>query len=456
MVVPLVSQNSVLGVLLIADSTGPTPFTADEISLAEEMASSIVRLMENINSLEKLRIRTKAQKALIETAANLQQEIESSEMYRIVSDKISELIPCNELAFYVFDWPRRVVNPAYATGPYSGEVMEDRGFPVDIGIVGHVARTKRAEIVVDTEDDPRGDYIPGTPATHSRMLAVPLIGRKEVLGVIELVKYPPENFTNEDLEVATLFANHAAVALENGRLLREVSDTKDQLELHMDLLMHDIANYTTPVWAYVDTLKDREDLGTDIVNAVSKTHEQMDNIMLLVDMVRTMARLRENEPVRLVRADLGEVLKHAVDEAGKRSQGKKVEISIGPVDEPVSVMADDLLPLIFVNLFTTAIRSSHRSEVRLSVEVGSRKEGRRDMWWIRVSQPDRSIPDHLKSEVLRMTKSSRSELTGGLGIGLATAKGIVDRYSGYMWVSDIDKRDPGKGCVYNITLPKMQ
>jgi signal transduction histidine kinase len=71
-----------------------------------------------------------------------------------------------------------------------------------------------------------------------------------------------------------------------------------------------------------------------------------------------------------------------------------------------------------------------------------------------VAQPTRAIPPNLKGDVLRMVKISKSELTGGFGIGMAAAKGIIDRYSGSMWVGDIVPGDYTKGCVFNMLLPK--
>ncbi len=453
---PLVRGETVMGVLFIGDTSGPTPFTPDEVSIAEDFGANIVRIMENVELFEKLSIRSRAQSALIETAASLQKEIESSEIYRIISEKMAELIPCNELAFYMFDWSRKVGNPVYATGPYAAEVMGDLDFPPEEGYVGHVARTKRAEIILDTEADNRGSYIPGTPATHSRMLAVPILGRKDVLGVIELLKYPPDTFSNEDLEVATMFANHAAVAIENAKLLSEVSSTRDQMQLHMDLLTHDIANYTTPVMAYVEGLRHREGLPPDVAQAVDRTYSQVDNIMFLVDTVRTLARLRENSFHTLGRMDLRQVLASAVSEARSRSPGRSLEVAVELPQGPALVTADPMLKDAFMNLFATAARSAKRQETRLSVTAECRKEAGRNMWWVKVADPERSIPDPLKVEVLMMTKKSRSELAGGFGIGLAAAKSIVDRYGGKMWVSDVVPKDPSKGCVFNMLLPKAE
>jgi GAF domain-containing protein len=453
--IPMLGSQKTLGVFFIADNSRLTPLTSEEAAMAEDLANHIVRVVENAELFDLLSIRSRAQKALIETAANLQKEIESEEIFRIVASKMSELIPNNELAFYMFDWEKRVGNPVYATGPYAGETMEDRNFPVEVGIVGHVARTKKAEIIVDTEADPRGNHIPGTPATHSRMLAVPIIGRKDVLGVIELLKYPPDVFSKDDLDVATLFANHAAVAIENARLLKEVVGAKEQNELHMDLLTHDIANYTTPVMAYLDALGGRKDLDPSVAQIMERTTQQIESIMRLVNMVRTMAKLRNGTPLLLRHMDLRKSVEQSVSQVSRELQGKKVEFEVRFPKESILVQADEMLPEIFTNLFLTAVRSDRRDSVTLVLSAESRREGRRDMWWVKVAQPERSIPDHLKTEVLRMAKASKSELAGGFGIGLATAKGIVERYLGQMWVSDMVKGDPAKGCVYNITLPKV-
>jgi len=220
--------------------------------VVEGLAAQIAWVLESSRMSQQMQMRSRAQKVLIETAAAVQQEVESEEIYRIIASRVAELVSCDELALYVFDWAKRLCNPVFATGHYASEIMADKDFSADTGIVGYIGRSKKPEIILDTEADPRAEYIPGTPQTHTRMLAVPIVGKKETIGVIELMRYPPGSFSQEDLETAIMFANHAAVALENAKLLKEITDERDQVEMHMDLLTHDIANYATPITAYFE------------------------------------------------------------------------------------------------------------------------------------------------------------------------------------------------------------
>jgi GAF domain-containing protein len=454
--VPISRSGSRYGMIVFGDSSRPDLFTPDEVGMAEELAKQMVRVQDNYDSFRKLSLRTRAQKALIETAAMLQQDIESEEIYRIVATRLTELVPSQEVAFYVYDWGRRIGNPAYASGPYAAEIMADREFDAEVGIAGYVAKTRKAEIVLDTEADPRGDLIPGTPKTRTRMLAVPVIGQKEVVGVIELLRYPPDSFSQEDLEIATMFANHASVALENARLLKEVVAVRDQIEVSMDLLTHDIANYSTPIIAYFSELALKKDLDPKVANAIVRTARQVESITRLVDMVRTLAKLRETDTKVFVKMDMRKAVDSAVAEVRSRIQSKQIEFEMFFPAEEMLVLADDMLREIFTNLFFSIVMSDRQEKTMLTVTGEIKKDTRAEYWWVKVAQPNKAIPDNLKGEVLRMAKASKSELTGGFGIGLAAARSIVNRYSGGMWVSDIVPGDYSKGCIFNIMIPRAQ
>jgi len=453
-VAPATRGGIVYGFLLIGDTADQCAFHPDEVSIADELAGMLGLLLENSENYRRLSLRSRAQKALIEIAASLQQEIESTETYRIIAEKLSELIPCNELMFYMFDWERRVGNPVYATGPYASEIMDDIDFPANVGVVGAVARSRKAEIVMDVETDPRAAQIPDTPGVHARMMAVPVLGRKEVLGVIELLKYMPDSFSQEDLEIATMFANHAAVAIENSRLLEQTTAMRNLAELHVDLLTHDIANYATPIAAYFAELRRREDLPPDVSGMVDRTVRQMECIVGLVDMARTMAKIREAKTQPSKRMDLRDTLEKAVANVRGRTVAPGIEFELALPEGRVDVLADDLLPEFFSNLFLAAWMSVQHEPVKIIVSGRPKKEFDRTYWHLTVSYPGRPVPDKMKAGRLTVAKAQKSALAGGIGMGLVTAKSLVEqRYGGRVWISDIVPGDRTKGWALNTLLP---
>ena len=453
--VPLMRDGDVMGIMFVGDNSRAHDFSSEEVAMAEELARLVVGALESAEMLRELSFRSRAQKALIETAANMQKEIDSGEIYRILATKLLELIPSHEVAFYVFDWQRNVGNPVYATGPYAAETMADRDFPADVGVVGAVARSRRAEIIPDTEMDERAEVIPDTPATHTAMLAVPLLGRKEVLGVIELLRYLPEGYAPEELEIASMFASHASVALENARLLNEMRHVRDEIELHMDLLTHDIANYSTPLLGYLESLRAREPADEATGAAIDRSMVQVESIARMIGMVRTLAKLRSMERGELRRMDMRVAIDDAVRAVGRYRISDRLEVSVDLEHDEMPVMADELLPELFSNMFFTAVRPDRRDRVQLVIreDHGSSAD---DVWWIRVTHPERHIPDRLKREILRVAKASKSELTGGFGIGLASARGIAERYNGKLWITDVNPADPSEGSVFNVKIPKAR
>jgi GAF domain-containing protein len=89
--------------------------------------------------------------------------------------------------------------------------------PLDTGIAGWVVRHQEPVIANDVRQDERFSSLVDQKihfTTHS-LLAVPLVSRKQMLGVIELVnKYSDEPFNDRDVETLLLLAPLAATAID--------------------------------------------------------------------------------------------------------------------------------------------------------------------------------------------------------------------------------------------------
>ena len=95
------------------------------------------------------------------------------------------------------------------------------------GITGSSVLKKQPVYVSDVSKDPR--YISCTHATRSE-LAIPLMVRDEVVGVLDCQSERVDHFDNETIDLLTMFSTHASIALENARLYSMERKRARQLE----------------------------------------------------------------------------------------------------------------------------------------------------------------------------------------------------------------------------------
>ena len=111
--------------------------------------------------------------------------------------------------------------------------------PFGKGLIGIAAREKKPVYVPDVTRDSR--YIGHFPDTRSEV-AIPLMVRDEVVGVLDIQSEKPDAFDSETLDLLTLFSTQASIALENARLYTLEQRRTRQLEA-----INAIARQTTAV-----------------------------------------------------------------------------------------------------------------------------------------------------------------------------------------------------------------
>ena len=95
------------------------------------------------------------------------------------------------------------------------------------GLIGSAAATKRPVHAADVSKDAR--YFPGIPTTKSE-LALPLLVRDELLGVLDCQSEQANFFDPETIDLLTLFSTQASIALQNARLYSQEQRKAAQLE----------------------------------------------------------------------------------------------------------------------------------------------------------------------------------------------------------------------------------
>jgi GAF domain-containing protein len=119
-----------------------------------------------------------------------------------------------------------------AASSEGGKRMIEKGYALAVGkqgIVGYVALQKKPRIAVDVGADAVFFNNPDLPMTRSE-LALPLLIRDRVLGVLDIQSDKPRAFNVDDIDVLQTLADQIAVAIENARLLDESQAALLQLE----------------------------------------------------------------------------------------------------------------------------------------------------------------------------------------------------------------------------------
>ena len=176
--------------------------------------------------------------ALLRVAETVNGSLELTSVLNAVLDGIREVMPYHLASILM---PNRKLGGLELAGAV-GEMTEQRQHQMLIGIgegvTGQVFASGQYRVVPDVRTC--DGYIEGSKDVLSEV-AVPLIGRSGVVGVLNVERSELNAFVEEDVELLTLFATQAAIAIENARLFE---DQRDRV-LELQTIQHIVKQMTS-------------------------------------------------------------------------------------------------------------------------------------------------------------------------------------------------------------------
>ncbi|MEW6684690.1 MAG: diguanylate cyclase [Candidatus Edwardsbacteria bacterium] len=201
------------------------PFGHEELISAVERAVERRRLnLENKALLNDLQERVKELSTLNIIAKTLNSTLKLKEVLDIIMNEIKELVKAEAWSILMIDEKTNELVFEVAMGEKGEQVKEIR-LKIGQGVAGWVAQEGKPIVVQDVEKDQR--FYKGvdekTKFKTKSILAIPLISRGKIIGVVEIInKSGSQPFTEKDLELVQRLTEHAGVAIENARLYEKV------------------------------------------------------------------------------------------------------------------------------------------------------------------------------------------------------------------------------------------
>ena len=424
-------------------------------------------------ALHEARTREGRLESLVEISGELSRMQELDSLLGRIADACGRLVSTDWVGFRLVDGDELVV-----AGTLDGTRMQVKPrIKIGESLAGRVASTGRALLLRDPANHP--DLDPEHAATMRRLgyrglLTVPAKIGDRVVGVLSFLTTREEGFSAEDMAIATAFASHAAIALENSRLLLEsrraydeLAETQGQLEQaqKMDAIgrlaggvAHDFNNLLTVILGRTDILlhplkpEDPMRRGIELIQRTAGRAADLTRQLL------AFSRKQVLEPVVL---DLAAVTTDMKDMLG-RLIGEDIALLTNPTPGLGRVKADrGQIEQVIMNLAVNA-RDAMPQGGRLIVETANidlddeyvrRHVGARPgpHVMLAVSDTGTGIPHEIQSQIFEPFFTTK-EQGKGTGLGLATVYGIVKQSGGYIEVDS----EPGQGTTFRIYLPRLE
>jgi len=223
--VPLIVKNRVIGVIDI-ESPLPDHFTKDHEQLLTLIASRMAVGIENARLYTRISRQARTLLLLNEIARELTSILNLDEVLKRVGELLSRLIDYQMFSILLLDSAGEKLQHRFSLR-FQENIQLKHDIPIGKGLVGYAAEQKQAVLVRDVKNDPR--YIDTNPETRSE-LAVPLIYKDKVIGVLDLEHTRRGFFTEDHQRTITTLAAQIAIAIENARLYEEIARQERRLE----------------------------------------------------------------------------------------------------------------------------------------------------------------------------------------------------------------------------------
>ena len=396
---------------------------------------------------------------LVQISVTLNSTLNPRELLRYIIETAARLLNCEAASILLYDEKRCELHFTTATGTDPNQLAQIP-VPLEGSIAGTVFRENRPLVINDVSKDPRhfgqvGEQIQFLPRM---LLAVPMRIHSQVTGVLEALNKHQGEFTDSDVHLLTVIASQAAVAINNARLVQALQKAYDEVSRvdklksdFMSIASHELRTPLGVILGYATFLK--EDSAGEMSEHANMVLTSALRLRALVEDMTNMNLLQVGEAkLDLHALPIQQPINAAYAEIAPTAEIKGQKLTLSIPKEPLFVMGDaEKLELVFANLLNNAIRfTPENSEISIRVGATSKE--------LRVEVKDTGIgipPDELENvfKEFYQVEDHMRRRHGGLGLGLAIARGLVQVHQGRIWA---ESNGENQGTTMIVVLPRLQ
>ncbi len=324
-----------------------------------------------------------------------------------------------------------------------------RHYPIDqAGVWVDCVRERRPVIHNDYSALPHRKGLPEGHAAIVRELVVPVLREGRIVAILGIGNKPTE-YTDDDVESVSYLADVTWEITSRKRAEEALRDSDQRKSEFLAVLSHELRNPLTPIRNSIHLLDLAAPGSEQAARAKEVIRRQTEHLARLVNDLLDVTRISRGK-IELLREllDLREVVRRTCDDHRMLFDGQGIALRV-ETSAPVCIRADATrIAQIVGNLLQNAAKFTHAGGI-VTARVAA-ADGRAEL---RVCDDGEGMAPDLLPRVFEpfvQAEGGLARAKGGLGLGLALVKGLVELHGGSVQASS---EGSGRGSEFVVSLP---
>ncbi|MCC5635426.1 PAS domain S-box protein [Nostoc sp. CHAB 5844] len=468
MIIPLHLRGQIFGVISLVRSESSPAYNSADLALAEDLARRAATAIDNAKLYQKTQqAKQDAELAVSRTVrlqritAALSEAITPQQVAEVVVNQGISALGASAGSVALLAEHGSYLNVVQATG-YPQSVLEAwESFPVTAAVpLAEAVRTGKPMFLESTAafaaSYPHLAEVPSVTG-NCAFACIPLILEKQIIGVLGLSFATAQIFSDADRGFMLTLGQQCTQAIARAQLYEAERHARSEAETanrikdeFLAVLSHELRTPLNPILGWAKLLRTRKNDEATVVRALETIERNAKlQAQLIEDLLDVSRILRGKLSLHIRIVDLKSTITAALETVRLAAEAKSIQLQTALPNHNLEVMGDgDRLQQIIWNLVSNAVKftpPAGRVEVRLE-QVGFEAQ-------IQVIDNGKGItPEFLPYvfEYFRQADGKTTRVFGGLGLGLAIVRHLVELHGGTVGAASPGE---GQGATFTVRLP---
>jgi signal transduction histidine kinase/HAMP domain-containing protein len=425
----------------------------DMLAQIEKRDAALTELSKNLNQLYRL-------------STALQEPLSLPEQIDRVLEGARQVVAVDRFYIWAVAPEKRTLTPLGGAGFTPEELRDFAGVEIPLTQAGAMYKAYREGIsLVFNDANPlpaelrlREPYSRLKALQTRSFIVIPMIARGDPVGLFTADnRRSGQPILAQTVDLLQIFALHAAVAIQNARLFREIEQKSQELEIasrhksqFLANMSHELRTPLNAILGYTELIVDKiyGEVPEKIRDVLERVQKSGRHLLGLINDVLDLSKIEAGQLV-LTLGDYSfhDVVQVVATSVGSLAAEKRLRLSVDVApDLPVARGDERRITQVLLNLVGNAIKFTETGEVVVRVAAAD------GAFLASVTDTGPGIREEDRQKIFEEFQQGDSLPTKpkvGTGLGLTIAKRIVEMHGGRIWVES----ELGKGSTFFVSVP---